>query len=259
MESLVRMEHNGDGVVTLWLNRPEKRNALNMALMEQLCLFVEKAQKDPAIRVLVLRGQGKVFCAGLDLEEGQNLDLAERSAKYVARTLECLHFSPLVTIACVQGAALAGGAGLMTACDLVVAEEGARFGYPETRRGLVAALVMPFLLRQVGDRYARELLLLGDLIDAQRALEMGLINRMVPLKELEEQAMILAEQVTLGAPGAIGLTKKLLQVLPPRSIEEDLQVALKDHKEMRHSPEALEGMKAFVEKRAPSWCLAVDS
>src|SRR5689334_6865755 len=182
--SLITTEQREEGITILTLNRPAKRNALSADLMEACSEAFESLSQDQTQRVIILRGEGPVFCAGLDLEEAFLPENAERTARLVARVLRAVYQVPQVTIAAVQGAAIAGGAGLMSACDLVVATPETRIGYTEVRRGLVAALVMTLLHRQVRERDARELLLLGDLIFAERAKEMGLVSRVVTQEKL---------------------------------------------------------------------------
>lgn len=250
---LVLTEKLGKATTVLTLNRPDKRNALSIALMERICQSVESAAKDPSQRVLILKGAGPVFCAGLDLEEGSQTDKIEFSAQMVARTLRCVYATPLITIAVVQGAAVAGGAGLMSACDLAVMAQDAKVGYPEVRRGLVAALVMSFLKRQLRERHIRELLFTGELISAQRALTMGLVNRVVSSENLSKEVEDLVHQIEQGGPDSLRSTKKLIHELGYKNLEEDLEHALESHKECRQSSEAQEGMTAFLEKRAPRW------
>jgi methylglutaconyl-CoA hydratase len=250
---LVLIEKLGKAATVLTLNRPDKRNALSIALMERICQSVEGVAKDPSQKILILKGAGPVFCAGLDLEEGSQSDKIEFSAQMVARTLKCVYGSPLVTIATVQGAAVAGGAGLMSACDLAVMAQNTKVGYPEVRRGLVAALVMSFLKRQLHERHVRELLFTGELISAQKALAMGLVNRVVAAESLEQEVEDLVHQIEQGGPDALRNTKKLIRELGSGSLEEDLDHALECHKECRQSPEAQEGINAFLEKRAPRW------
>ena len=141
----------------------------------------------------------------------------------------------------------------MSACDLVVAAENARIGYPEVRRGLMAALVVSFLCHQIGERRARELVLLGQYIDARRAWEMGLVNRVVPAAQLHEATLALASEVLKGGPAAVERTKHLVNQIAPRHINERLEHALEHHLLTRNSDEAEEGLAAFVAKRAPSW------
>jgi methylglutaconyl-CoA hydratase len=251
--SLITTEQREKGIIILTLNRPAKRNALNAALMEACSEAFESLAKDRKQRVIILRGEGPVFCAGLDLEEAFLPENAERTAGLVARVLRAVYQVPQVTIAAVQGAAIAGGAGLMSACDVVVAAQDARIGYPEVRRGLVAALVMSLLHRQVRERDARELLLLGELISSERARQMGLVNRVVLAEQLLPEAMSLARTALQGGPQSIGQTKKVLDELWPSSFNQELDETLLHHLSARNSSEAREGVAAFLEKRSPSW------
>jgi len=159
----------------------------------------------------------------------------------------------LITIAAVHGAAVAGGAGIMSACDFVIAVEGTKIGYPEVRRGLVAGLVMTFLRRQVGERNMRELLLGSELIDANRAKEIGLVNRVVAQNDLVDEAQKVADSVLQGAPAALAQTKRLIDELWWRSVKDDVDLALKYHLQARESSEAREGIAAFNENRKPNW------
>jgi methylglutaconyl-CoA hydratase len=159
-----------------------------------------------------------------------------------------------VTIACVHGATVAGGAGLMSACDMAVAAADAKIGYPEPRRGLVAGLVMTFLRRQLRERDAREILLTGETFSAGRALEIGLVNRVAPDPAAAfEEAMRLGDAVRQGGPQAVASTKRPLAGLWHRPVQADLAEALAAHLEARHSPEAAEGIAAFRDKRKPKW------
>lgn len=241
-------------VTTLTLNRPEKRNALNVELLEQLSAAVAAAEADATQRVLVLRGAGPVFCAGLDLAEAAEPGRAAASAEAVGRVLRALSQTRLVSVAAVQGAAIAGGAGLMSACDFAVATRDAKFGYPEVRRGLVPALIMTFLRRQLRERDARDLLLLGKLCDAPHAHAIGLINRVVADEHaLDTEIQLIVSSVLQGAPDAVVETKKLLAELWPVPVADDLERAHAYHLSARNSPEAREGVSAFNEKRAPAW------
>jgi methylglutaconyl-CoA hydratase len=250
---LVTTQQPEDGITIVTLNRPAKRNALNAALMEACSTAFETLAQDQTQRVIILRGEGVAFCAGLDLEEVFAATSPEKTARLVARLLRAVYHVPQVTIAAVHGAAIAGGAGLMSACDVVVATPDTRIGYPEVRRGLVAALVMALLRRQVPERDARELLLLGDLVSAERAREMGLVNRVVAKGELAGETLALARKVLRGAPAAIAHTKKVLDELCPTSFNQELDQALLHHLSGRASSEAREGIAAFLEKRDPNW------
>src|SRR5437016_9258105 len=206
---VVLIEKQSPQITVLTLNRPERRNALTIELMTELTAAIESAGADPQQRILILRGAGKAFCTGLDLDEAVKVD-PQVTAENVARTLLALAETRLVTIAMVHGAAVAGGAGLMSACDFAIAAERTRFGYPEVRRGLVAGLVMTFLRRQLRERDLRELLLASELIDAKRAQEIGLVNRVVPPNELENAAQNIAAAILQGAPRATTNSKRLI-------------------------------------------------
>ncbi len=242
-----------DRTTTLTLNRPERRNALTIDLMSELTVAVEQASADEKQRILILRGAGKAFCAGLDLNETTITERAHQSAELVAKTLLALSQTRLITIAQIHGAAVAGGAGLMSTCDFVVAAERTKIGYPEAKRGLVAGLVMTFLRRQLRERDLRELLFTGDLITAERAREIGFVNRVVPPNELESEVQKIVASVLQGAPGALASSKRLIEELWSTSVKEDVERALQHHMEARESAEAKEGIAAFLEKRPPNW------
>ncbi|HEV3410343.1 MAG TPA: enoyl-CoA hydratase-related protein [Chthoniobacterales bacterium] len=237
----------------LTLNRPERRNALTIELMTELTNAIDAADGDDRQRILILRGAGASFCTGLDLKEVSEAEKAHESAGLVAKTLLAISQTRLITIAAVHGAAIAGGAGIMSACDFVIAAEGTKFGYPEVRRGLVAANVMTFLRRQLRERDIRELLLTGELIESDRALQIGLINRIVPPTDLDAEVRKLCASILQNAPGALAHSKRLLEQLWATSVKEDIEVALGHHMQARESAEAREGVTAFLEKRSPAW------
>ena len=250
---VVLIEKQTPQITVVTLNRPERRNSLTIELLNELIAAVKVASDQPQERVLILRGAGEAFCTGLDLKAAADQSKAHATAEMVAKTLVTLAETRLVTIAAVHGAAVAGGAGIMSACDYVVAAEKTKIGYPEVRRGLVAGLVMTFLRRQVRERNLRELVLGGELIDAERALEIGLVNRVVARNEVMNEAQKFAESVLQGAPNALANTKRLIEELWSTSVKEDVDLALKHHMQARESAEAREGIAAFNEKRKPSW------
>lgn len=247
----VEVERPVEGVTVVTLNRPDSRNALSIALIEELTAAIAGIEKTE--RVLILKGNGPVFCAGLDLKEANDRSQAEKSAHALARLFEVVYHSPLVTIAAVHGAAIAGGAGLMTLCDIVVAAEDTQIGYPETKRGLVAAMVMAPLLNQVDERLAREMLLTGEIISADRAKNCGLVNCVAPESRLIDRCMLFARSALQCAPQANAHTKALIEKLRGATVSEGVQQALNDHIQMRQTDEAVEGIAAFKEKRQPSW------
>ena len=250
---VVLIEKRTPQITVLTLNRPERRNALTIELLTELVSAIHAASEVPAVRILILRGAGAAFCTGLDLKEAADQTKAHATAEAVANTLITISQTHLVTVAAVHGAAVAGGAGIMSACDFVVAAARTKIGYPEVRRGLVAGLVMTFLRRQIGERNMRELALGSELIDAERAREIGLVNRVVAQDDLISEALKFAESVLQGAPGAVKQTKRLIDELWWRSVKQDVDLALKHHMEARESAEAREGIAAFNEKRKPNW------
>jgi len=251
--SVILVEKKTPQISVVTLNRPERRNALTLELLTELCAAIKVASEQPQQRVLILRGAGASFCTGLDLKEAADSTKAHATAEMVANTLIAISQTRLVTIAAVHGAAVAGGAGIMSACDFVVAAERTKIGYPEVRRGLVAGLVMTFLRRQVGERNMRELLFSGELIAAARAKEIGLVNRVVAQDDLMNEAQKFAASVLQGAPDALAQTKRLVEELWWRAVKEDVGVALRYHMQARESEEAREGIAAFNEKRKPNW------
>ena len=242
-----------EATVLVTLNRPDRRNALTIELMQSLCHTLETLAAEPQRRVLILTGAGSAFCAGLDLIEAADLSVAEHSAEWVARTLKTLWNSPLVTIAAVDGAAFAGGAGLLACCDLVVASDVVRIGFPEVRRGLVPALVSVVLRQRLRDRDLRELLLLAEPIDALRALDIGLVNRVVPQNQLNDEVRSLAATILKGAPEAVRQTKRLLREATAKDFAQNFERALAIHRSARLSAEAREGLAAFQERREVDW------
>jgi len=249
---VVLIEKQTPQITIVTLNRPERRNALTIELLTELTAAIKVASDQPHERILILRGAGAAFCTGMDLKVATPQN-AHAMAEMVAKTLLTLSQTRLITIAAVHGAAVAGGAGIMSACDFVVAAEGTKIGYPEVRRGLVAGLVMTFLRRQAGERNMRELLLGTELIDAERAKEIGLVNRVVAEADLMSEAQKFADSVLQGAPGALAQTKRFIEELWWRSVKEDVDLALKCHMQARESSEGREGIAAFNEKRKPTW------
>lgn len=250
---VVLIEKQTPQITVVTLNRPERRNSLTIELLNELISAIKVASDQADERVVILRGAGEAFCTGLDLKAAADQSKAHATAEMVAKTLIAIAETRLVTIAAVHGAAVAGGAGIMSACDYVVAAEKTKIGYPEVRRGLVAGLVMTFLQRQVRERNLRELVLGGELIDAKRALEIGLVNRVVPREEVMNEAQKFADSVLQGAPNALTNTKRLIEELWSTSVKEDVDLALKHHMQARESAEAREGIAAFNEKRSPKW------
>jgi len=252
-DNLLTIEQPDEATAILTLKRPQRRNALTIEMMESLCQALDRFASQSRQRVVILRGAGPAFCSGLDLDEAAQAELAERSAQYVARTFQTVADLPLVTIAAVHGAAYAGGAGLMACCDFIVAADDLRICFPEVRRGLVPAMAAAVLGSRLRDGALRELLLLAQPIDAQRALGMGLVDRVAPGDGLVAAAWAIATNVLQGGPRAIQQTKRLLGELGPGDRKQIFARALEYHKQARLSEEAREGLAAFRQHREPDW------
>jgi methylglutaconyl-CoA hydratase len=242
----------------LTLNRPDRRNALSRGLIAALADAFSRAAGDAAARCVILTGAGTSFCAGMDLAELQE-SLTPRveespvwdDALRLAKLYEQIYALPKPTVAAVNGAAVAGGAGLVSVCDLAVAVPAAKFGYPEVRRGLVAAMVMPHLMRHVGERAARYLLLTGELIDAEEARAAGFVNAVVPPERLAETALAWARSLAEGGPQALAQTKGLLHRFSHQSLS--LEEAAKASAAPRLTEECRRGLEAFFAKRPVPW------
>jgi methylglutaconyl-CoA hydratase len=245
------------GVVTLTLNRPEKRNAISNQLMDDLLRAFEDVATSPA-QVLILTGAGKAFCSGMDLENlqaliGRSADQNLKDSESVARVFRSLYEFPKVTIAAVNGAAIAGGTGLALLCDFTLAVPEAKFGYTEVRIGFVPAIVSTFLLRQVGEKQARDLLLTGRLIDAEEAHHLGLVNEIVPAERLMGRARELAAQLMQNSPTSLLLTKQLLTEHARDELDRQIGAAMRDNAAIRSTEDFREGINSFLEKRKPRW------
>jgi methylglutaconyl-CoA hydratase len=243
------------------LDRADKRNALSRALIADLRVAMERARDDDRVRAVILAAHGPVFCAGMDLSELQHsLDRPSgdspvwNDALQLAQLYDLIYTLPKPTIAAVQGPAVAGGAGLVTVCDLAIATDEARFGYPEVRRGLVAAMVMPHLLRHVGERMARYLLLTGEMIDARTAHSAGLLNEVVDAANLMPRALALATALAAGGPKALAKTKSFLHWFSRQAIS--VEEAAKGSAEPRLTDECQQGLRAFFAKQSPPWLTA---
>ena len=258
---VLRADHGP--VVVLTLNRPERRNALSRVLIDQLGDALSRVAVESEPRAVVLTGAGPVFCAGMDLKDAaaesadrgveEIEDRAVNEVQAVADLIAQLHQLTKPVIAALGGDAYAGGAGLALACDFVLAAEHIKIGYPEVKRGLVAAVVMHDLVLQVGTRRARSLLLSGEPIGAAEAERWGLVNRVVSSDRLLPEALALGRSLAGSAPLAIETTKRLLDEASGRLIE--LRGSAAISAAIRVSDEAREGMRAFLEKRPPRWAL----
>src|SRR5688500_13650590 len=242
MTEPVLLQTRSGGVARLTLNRPEKRNALNAELVRELTSAVQRTASDPDVRVVALAGAGKDFCAGLDLaelartaEQGYEHGLAE--ARALAALFARMRAHPRPIVALVQGRAVAGGCGLATACDLVLAREDAQLGYPEVHLGFVPALVMSLLRRKVGEGQAFELVALGNRYSPSDAFAMGLVNRVYPADSFDREASAYLEELASRPPGALSLTKRLLYELDGMPLPQALERGAEINAQARMSEE----------------------
>jgi methylglutaconyl-CoA hydratase len=250
--------HRSGAVEYLELNRPEVRNALSDRTVGELTTWAEAIAGDRGVRAVVLSGAGKVFCAGADLTwftamAGYTPEENLRDATLGARMFDLLDSLPCVLIGRVHGAALGGGSGLASVCDVVVAADDAVFGFTEVRLGIMPAMIAPYALAKIGRSAARELFLTGMRFSARRAQEIGLAHTVVPTAELDATVDRYVADVLSSGPEAIAEAKHLLREIwhrPPRDVQGLMAESIANR---RSSAEAREGMRAFLEKRSPSW------
>jgi methylglutaconyl-CoA hydratase len=246
-----------NGVATLTLNRPEKRNAISYELIADLLRALEEV-KNSSAQVLILTGAGKAFCSGMDLDDlklliGRTPDQSLEDSRTMVSLFRSLYEFPKPTIAAVNGPAIAGGTGLALLCDFTLAAPEAKFGYTEVRIGFVPAIVSTFLLRQVGEKIARDLLLTGRIFDAEEALRIGLLTQVVPQDELINRARGLAAQLMENSPVSLVCTKRLLTDHARAELDSQIEAALRENAAIRATADFREGVTSFLEKRKPKW------
>jgi methylglutaconyl-CoA hydratase len=239
------------------LNRPDKRNAINTQMICELLGALDAIEKTHT-RVVILTGEGKAFCSGMDLEllqniatqsPGENQEDSRRMAKMFRRIWS--YGKPL--IAAVNGHALAGGCGIATLCDFTLSVPEAKFGYTEVKLGFLPAIVSVFLTRQIGEKHARDLLLTGRLVDAAEAKQLGLINEVVASEQLMKRANELAETLIEASPSSVTRAKRLLVCTAAPGLDADLERAVLENARIRCTPDFKEGLASFLEKRKPVW------
>lgn len=247
MSDILLIEHR-ENALELTLNRPERRNALSRDLIAELTAALHAARSDENVRAVILTGAPPAFCAGLDLREVATTTpiQAEQDAAALVALLETLDGLHQPTIAAVNGPALGGGAGLVSVCDIVVCGESATIGYPEVRRGLVAAVVMTYLRRLVGERQLKYLLLTGEALTAQRALDWGLASEVVADAELLGRVRRYAATLASFPPQALAQTKALIQRIRPLPHAQAIEEARRLNAAMRASAESRTGAERFL-------------
>src|ERR1019366_6185709 len=247
-----------DGPLALvTLNRPDKRNAISYELIEDILRALQEVAASPA-QILILTGAGKAFCSGMDLDNlrsitGRSEDENRTDSETMARLFRTLYEFPKVTIAAVNGPAVAGGCGLATLCDFTLASTEASFGYTEVRIGFIPAIVSTFLLRQVGEKQARDLLLTGRIIGAEEAVRIGLANEVVAPDRLLARAREFAATLLRNSPASLLATKRLLQKYSSRELDEQIAAAVEENARIRTTADFREGVASFLEKRGPRW------
>jgi methylglutaconyl-CoA hydratase len=244
-------------VATLTLNRPEKRNAISFELIDDLLRALEEVATSDAI-VLIVTGAGRAFCSGMDLDNlkallGRTPEQNLQDSEMMVRLFRSLYEFPKVTIAAVNGPAIAGGTGLALLCDFTLAVPDAKFGYTEVRIGFVPAIVSTFLLRQVGEKQARDLLLTGRIFGAEEAARMGLVNEIVPSENLMSHARELAELLIENSASSLRATKQLLTDHARLELDSHIAAALRENAAIRTTADFREGITSFLEKRKPVW------
>jgi methylglutaconyl-CoA hydratase len=255
--SPVLIERDGP-ILRLTLNRPEVRNAFDEQVIRALASAAIAAADDREVRVVVLGGKGKSFCAGADIgwmakaiaySRQENLSDAED----MARVMERLDTLPMPVIGRIQGSALGGGVGLAAICDIVVAADDAVFGLTEVKLGILPAVVAPYVLRKIGISAARELFLTGVRFDAERARQLGLVHEVVPADALDAAIAKRVADVLAGSPTGIARAKALIREIAGIHPEDVIGVTTNAIASQRVSEEGQEGLRAFIEKRKPSW------
>lgn len=242
-----------DGAAWITIDRPEARNALSATVVNELHHHLQMAVQDDAVRCIVLTGAGKAFCAGADLKNPPGRGGDGERAVPLPEVLTMMWEGPKPVIAAVNGSAFGGGLGLVAASDIVIASEDAHFSFSEVRIGVIPAIISVVCLRKLGNHHGMRLFLTGERFDGERAVEVGLAHRAVPLPELHAAVQAEIDAIRLGAPRAIAEAKKLVRAVPRWSIEEGFEKTQEWSLRMFQGEEALEGMLAFREKRRPSW------
>lgn len=251
--------HTEQRIGYITLNRPDKRNALSFDVVSELQDAFDSANKDENCKVIVLKANGKAFCAGADLDflqKLQNFTFEDnfKDSSHLAELFDKIYQLDKVVIAQIQGAALAGGCGLASICDFSFAAQSATFGYTEARIGFIPAIVMIYLIRKIGEGKARELLLSADIISAEQAKQYGLINYVVPDENLQEAVKSFALRLCEQNSGqSMNFTKRMIADVQGMSIKDALEFAAKMNAEARANEDCKKGISAFLNKEKIIW------
>jgi methylglutaconyl-CoA hydratase len=240
------------GIARITLNRPDKRNAITSEMMSALRDALHRSSDDPAVRVLLIRGAGKDFCAGLDLSEvlkgAEDAQASLTSARRLGDLYIAMRRHPKPIMAAVQGRALGGGAGIATASDLIIATESAQFGYPEVKLGFIPAIVATMLRRAVNERQAMELALTGEPLNASRAHVLGLINRVYPDAEFDTEVERYAARLAEQPATAMSLSKRLLYETDGMTFEASIEAGVQANVQVRTTDDFKRGVERFLKK-----------
>jgi methylglutaconyl-CoA hydratase len=246
-----------NAIATITLNRPDKRNAISYELIDDLIAALKQAASSPA-QIAIVTGAGKAFCSGMDLDNlkqlaGRTHEQNVQDSETMASLFRTLYDFPKPTIAAVNGAAIAGGTGLATLCDFTLAVPEAKFGYTEVRIGFVPGIVSSYLIANVGEKRARDLLLTGRLFDAEEAYKLGLVTEIVQPEQLMPRALQLAAQLMENSPASLRTTKSLLSSYTKDQLDRQLANAIRENAGIRQTADFKEGITSFLEKRKPVW------
>ena len=252
------LTESGKGYARVILNRPDRRNAFDARMVDELCETFTALGQDQSVRAIVLTGSGPTFCAGADLRwmgtDGiASASEARQDAERLLAMFRAIDDCPCPVIGCIQGAVYGGGVGMIAACDIAVAAANATFAFIEVRLGLVPAVIAPFVLAKVGNSFVRRFCLTGEPFSASIARDNGLIHDVVEPAALDAHVASLAERMTHLAPQAVRDTKALFRRLHHLPHEERWKVCVEENVRARLSSEAREGIRAFRERRAPNW------
>lgn len=245
-------------LLTIWLNRPELHNAMNDIMIAELTELFQSLSTTPGLRVIILRGKGKSFCAGADLNYMKSIATFgfkenEKDGRKLFNLFNTIYECPLPTIAVVQGSAFGGANGLLAACDIVVAGQNTTFAFSEVKLGIAPATISPFVIKRIGEYGAKELMMTGKRFKGKEAEKWHLINHAVEEEEIENTLGYITKQLLSSAPGAVKKTKAMIGEVLGKEIQNTIDYTAKKIADLRASEEGQEGMASFLEKRKPNW------
>ena len=251
--------HTTNRIATITLNRPEKRNALNAELVDELSLALSNAESDESVKAIILKAHGNTFCSGADLDQLQAMQSATleenlADSNRLKELFKKIYTLKKIVIAQVEGFALAGGCGLATVCDFTFCTPESKFGYTEARIGFVPAIVMVFLIRKIGEKKAAQLLLTSDIISSDDALALGLVNRIHSKETIEQAVFDFAEKLTTqNSAQSLAVTKTMINEVQSQSLNEALDYAAQQNAQARSSADCKRGIQAFLNKESIHW------